>query len=98
MVEILPPLETFPDSIFVEDPALVFAEGAILLNPGAPSRAGEVAEIAGELEARFERVLELPGGFVDGGDILTTPGEVLIGLSARTDREGAEAQIGRAHV
>lgn len=93
MVEILPPLEAYPDSIFVEDPALVFAEGAILLNPGAPSRAGEVEEIAPELEARFERVLKLPGGFVDGGDVLTAPDEVLIGLSARTDRAGAEALI-----
>lgn len=92
-VEVLPPLEAYPDSIFVEDPALVFGNGAILLNPGAPSRAGEVAEIAPGLEARFARVLRLPGGFVDGGDVLTTPHEVLIGLSARTDRAGAEALI-----
>ena len=40
-VDVLPPLEAFPDSVFVEDPALVFAQGAILLRPGAPSRAGE---------------------------------------------------------
>ncbi|WFL76795.1 dimethylarginine dimethylaminohydrolase [Altererythrobacter arenosus] len=92
-VEVLPPLESFPDSIFVEDPALVFGEGAILLNPGAPTRAGEVAEIAPELERRFERVLTLAEGHVDGGDILTTPDEVLIGLSARTDADGAKALI-----
>jgi len=92
-VEVLAPIEAYPDSIFVEDPALVFAEGAILLNPGAPSRAGEVAMIAPELEARFGQVLRLTDGFVDGGDVLTTPDEVLIGLSARTDRAGGEALI-----
>ena len=40
-VEILPPLEDYPDSIFVEDPALVFGDAAILLRPGAPTRLGE---------------------------------------------------------
>lgn len=92
-VEVLPALEEFPDSIFVEDPALVFSEGAILLRPGAPTRAGEVAEIAPALETRFEHVLRLEGGYVDGGDVLTTPDEVLIGLSARTDAAGAQALI-----
>lgn len=88
----LPPLEAFPDSIFVEDPALVFTEGAILLRPGAPSRAGEVDEIAPGLRELFPVVLELPGhGFADGGDMLATPDAVMIGLSSRTDRAGAEA-------
>ncbi len=91
-VEILPPLEAFPDSVFVEDPALVFSEGAVLLRPGATSRAGEAAALAPSLRAHFDTVIELPGpGFADGGDILTMPGEVMIGLSARTDRAGAEA-------
>ena len=44
-VEILEALDAFPDSIFIEDPALVFGNGAILLRPGAPSRFGEAAEI-----------------------------------------------------
>ena len=41
---ILPALESFPDSIFVEDPALAFPEGAILLRPGASSRLGEAED------------------------------------------------------
>lgn len=92
-VSTLPPLDEFPDSIFVEDPALVFSEGAILLRPGTPSRLGEAAAMAPELAKRFDRVLKLPEGFAEGGDVLTTPREVLIGLSARTDARGAQALL-----
>ena len=93
-VAVLPPLEAFPDSLFVEDPALVFAEGAILLRPGAAARAGEVAELAPALREKFDTVLELSApGFADGGDVLATPRAVMIGLSARTDRTGAEALL-----
>jgi dimethylargininase len=88
----LPALEAFPDSIFVEDPALVFPEAAILLRPGAKSRFGEVAEIAPTLKSIFKTVYELPApGFVDGGDILVTPEKMMIGLSARTDETGGNA-------
>jgi dimethylargininase len=75
--------------VFVEDPAFVLPEGAILLRPGAPSRIGEAAEIAPVLRRRFARVLEQDEGHADGGDMLILPEEILIGLSARTDRTGA---------
>ena len=87
--QLLPPLEAFPDSVFVEDPALVFPEGAILLNPGAASRAGEGEHLLSTLHANFERVLTLGDGHADGGDVMVTPNHVLIGLSARTDEAGA---------
>ncbi len=90
-VIVLPPLEEFPDSVLIEDPALIFPEGAILLRPGAPSRAAEADALAPVLHDTFETVLDLPSGYADGGDVLETPADVLIGLSARTDREGAEA-------
>lgn len=92
-VETLPPLEAFPDSMFVEDPALVFAEGAILLRPGAPSRMDEARHLRPALENRFERVLTLAEGFADGGDVLATPTGVYIGRSARTDEAGVRALI-----
>src|SRR5690242_10802497 len=84
-VTVLDALESFPDSIFVEDPALVFSQAAVLLRPGAPSRREEARELSATLAARFPRVLALSEGFADGGDILVTPGRVFIGLSARTN-------------
>lgn len=90
----LPALEDFPDSLFVEDPALVFPEGAILLRPGAPSRAAEASGLASVLRDRFATVVDLPAGFADGGDVLATARGVIVGLSARTDRAGAEALLG----
>lgn len=85
----LPPLEAFPDSVFVEDPALCLPEGAIILRPGAASRIGEAAELERVLEPGFERLAILCGpGFVDGGDIMVTGSEVIVGLSARTDAAG----------
>jgi dimethylargininase len=90
-VEVLPPLEALPDSLFVEDPALVFSQGAILLRPGAPSRKGETEELRPALQRHFANVIEIDDGFADGGDILVTMDEVLIGLSTRTDARGAES-------
>lgn len=89
-VEVLPPLDNLPDAVFVEDPAFVLPEGAVLLRPGAPSRMDEAAALAPALRHRFERVLELDEGFADGGDILILPNEILVGLSARTDKLGAK--------
>ena len=95
-VDVLPPLEAFPDSVFVEDPALVFPEGAILLRPGVASRLGEAEDMREALNRHFGRVLELEGEeHADGGDVLVTAGEVFIGLSKRTNRTGAEALAGK---
>jgi dimethylargininase len=88
-VETLPPLEEYPDSIFVEDPALVFGNAAIVLRPGAPTRLGEVTEMESALSRRFDRVLRLQTGFADGGDMLLTPHGMFIGLSKRTNQAGA---------
>ncbi len=85
----LPPLEDYPDSVFVEDVALCLPQGAVLLRPGTASRAGEVAHMAPTIRQLFENVREIRGpGTIEGGDILTMPGEILVGLSDRTSREG----------
>ena len=87
----------FRDSVFVEDPAFVLPEGAIVLRPGAASRIGEAEEIATALRRRFEQVLTLGEGFADGGDLLILPGEIVIGLSGRTDQAGAESFVASMH-
>jgi dimethylargininase len=87
----LPALEAFPDAVFVEDTALCLPEGAVLMRPGAPSRAGEVEQMASTLRTLCDEVLEIKGpGFIEGGDILTTGREILVGLSERTNLAGVE--------
>jgi len=90
-VLLLEPLEDYPDSVFVEDDALCLQEVAVVMRPGAPSRLGEAAQMAPHLEKLYGTVLRIEGdGFIEGGDILTTEREVLVGLSARTDLAGVE--------
>lgn len=93
-VDVLPPLDDFPDALFTEDVALTFPTGAILLRPGAASRAGEVAHIREALAARHGTVLEMTVGHVEGGDVLRLADRVIIGLSDRTDRVGATELAG----
>ena len=96
----LDPLEEFPDSVFVEDVALCLPEIAILMRPGAPTRAGEVAQMAPVLRDYYERLaaIEAPG-HIEGGDILVTAREILVGRSARTDAAGIAqlAEIVKPH-
>ena len=86
----LDPMEAFPDSVFVEDTALCLPEGAVVMRPGAPSRLGEAAEMAPHLAALYTQVrrIEGPESFIEGGDILTTETEILVGRSARTNAAG----------
>lgn len=88
----LPPLAGFPDAQFVEDTALCLPEGVIFMSPGAPSRRGEVAAIEAEIGHHFASThhIEAPA-FIEGGDILVTATEILVGLSARTTDAGIAA-------
>ena len=89
-VKILDPDLRFPDSVFVEDVALLTPAGAVLLNPGAATRRGEVPLIEPVLESLFgcREAVRSPGT-VEGGDILMVGGHYYIGQSLRTNREGA---------
>lgn len=94
----LDPLDAFPDAQFVEDTALCLPQGAVLMRPGAPSRLGEVAEMAPAIRACYSDVREITGpGHIEGGDILVTGREILVGRSDRTDAEGVAelAEIAR---
>ena len=86
----LDPLPAYPDSVFVEDTALCLPEGAVIMRPGAPSRLGEAAEMAPHLARLYRQTVQISGAdsFIEGGDILVTGHEVLVGRSARTNAAG----------
>jgi dimethylargininase len=86
----LPADPRHPDSTFVEDAAVLTPRGAILTRPGAVSREGEVAGIAGALAPFFPapRRIEAPGT-LDGGDVCEAGTHWFIGISQRTNAEGA---------
>lgn len=85
----------FPDSCFVEDTAVLTARGAIATRPGAPSRVGEVSSIVAALHPYFSEIASITApGTVDGGDVCEAEGHFLIGLSHRTNEEGARQLAG----
>jgi dimethylargininase len=80
----------FPDSTFVEDAAVLTARGAVLTRPGAASREGEVEAIRPAILNFFPAPLTIEApGTVDGGDICEAENHFFIGLSHRTNEEGA---------
>lgn len=95
---VLEPDVQHPDSTFVEDTAILTPQAAILCRPGAPSRAGEVAAIRPAIESFFTRILTIDDpGSVDGGDICEAEDHFFIGLSLRTDEEGARQLSAHLH-
>jgi dimethylargininase len=79
---------TLPDSMFVEDPALVLDELAVIFPLGTETRRREAATIAAAL-APFRKLarVELPGT-IEGGDILRLGRKLYVGLTARSNGEG----------
>jgi len=85
----------FPDSTFVEDAAILTANGAVLTRPGAASRAGEVDAIRPAVLEAYPRALAIDApGTVDGGDICELDGHFFLGVSHRTNEEGARQLAG----
>jgi len=91
----LAPDDEHPDSTFVEDTAILTARGAVITRPGAPSRLGETKDIAPLIRDYFSNVhiIEEPGT-VDGGDICEAGEHFFIGLSLRTNEQGAQQLAG----
>lgn len=80
----------FPDGCFVEDTAVVLDEAAIIVKPGDIARQGEEEKIAQILSQQKKTVnLNLPAT-LDGGDIMRVHHHFYIGMSARTNKEGAK--------
>lgn len=77
-----------PDSVFIEDTAVVVDEVAVITRPGAPSRRAETAAVADALAAHRRLVrLEAPAR-LDGGDVLVVDRTVFAGRSERTNVTG----------
>src|SRR5262249_5262060 len=89
-VERLPASDAMPDSVFIEDTALVFDELAVIARPGAASRRAETAVVEGALgRHRTLRSIEAPAT-LDGGDVVVAGRRVFAGASARTNAAGIE--------
>lgn len=90
-VTVLPADERYPDSCFVEDPAVITRKCAIITNPGAESRNGEKDEIIGAIREFFsEEQIEyiVSPGTLEGGDVMMVGDHFYVGRSARTNEEG----------
>ena len=90
-VTILEADEEFPDSCFVEVTAVITRECAIVSNPGAPARNGEVEQMVPVLRRFFpdERMEFIrPPGTLEGGDVMMVGDHFYVGRSARTNAEG----------
>ena len=90
-VTVLPADERYPDSCFVEDPAVITRKCAIITNPGAASRNGEKHEIIGAVRNFFPEdkieYIQAPGT-LEGGDVMMVGDHFYVGRSARTNAEG----------
>jgi len=90
-VTVLTADERYPDSCFVEDPAVITRKCAIITNPGAESRNGEKDEIIGAIREFFPEdkieYIKAPGT-LEGGDVMMVGDHFYVGRSARTNEEG----------
>jgi dimethylargininase len=92
-VTVLDALPGFPDAHFVEDTAVMTRDSAVIALPGAAARDGEQGPMAEVLGRRRPLEHIVPPGTLDGGDVLQVGSHFLIGISGRTNEEGAR-QLG----
>lgn len=90
-VTVLEADERYPDSCFVEDPAVLTSKCAIITNPGAASRNGEKDEIVNTIKQFYSEdtieYIKAPGT-LEGGDVMMVNNHFYVGKSARTNEEG----------
>lgn len=85
----LPADTAHPDSVFVQDTAVIVAGQVVIGRPAAPARRGEDAPVAGLLaHLGLPTVRIQPPGTLEGGDVLVTERGVFVGQSGRTNAEG----------
>lgn len=94
-VRTFPADPSLPDSVFVEDAAVVLDEVAVITRPGAPSRRPETEPVAGALAAYRPLTRIIEPATLDGGDVLRIGRALYVGESERTNRAGI-AQLAAA--
>jgi dimethylargininase len=86
--------ENYPDSTFVEDTALLTPHFAIITNPGAQTRKGEIVEMKKVLINLYGNVEEIKDpGTLEAGDVMMVDNHFYIGLSKRTNLLGTQQLI-----
>ncbi len=91
----LAPDDRYPDSTFVEDTAVLTPRCAVITRPGAESRRGETAAVRRALEPFYKMFHEIAApGTVDGGDVCEAGERFFIGISERTNEDGARQLAG----
>jgi len=93
-VRVLPADEAYPDSVFVEDTALLTPGLAIIANPGAASRQGEIPSMEETVRTFYDHVeyIQAPGT-LEAGDVMMAGSHYFIGISERTNADGANQLI-----
>ena len=87
-VQQLPTTPEMPDSVFIEDTALVLEEVAVITRPGAASRRSETTAVADVLAGYRPVCFITPPGTLDGGDILRLGKRLFVGISGRSNPDG----------
>ncbi|HEY6066414.1 MAG TPA: arginine deiminase-related protein, partial [Thermoanaerobaculia bacterium] len=88
VVEVLPADATQPDSVFVEDVAVVLDEVAVVTRPANVLRQREVPAIAAALSSHRNLLRLVAPATLEGGDVLRLGRDLFVGLSSRTNAEG----------
>ena len=89
-VERLPAEPDLPDSVFVEDCAIVLDELAVIMRPGAPSRRPEIVAVERALTSYRPIARIAAPATIDGGDVLRVGRILFVGLSGRTTPSAVE--------
>lgn len=84
----IPADPNLPDSVFVEDTAVVVGDAAVITWPGAASRRPEIESVRAFLSDRLEVLGMEPPATLDGGDVLRVGRMLYVGASGRTNAEG----------
>jgi len=86
----LPAEADLPDSVFVEDTAVILPEVMVITRPGADSRRPETESIIPALETYRELLFIQEPGTVDGGDVLVLDKDIFVGMSTRTNQAAVD--------